>query len=1054
MNLPRLSANRPVGVGMLYVCIAVLGLVAARQLAVDLMPEVDMPRISISTTYEGVAPEEMETLVTRPIEQALSTVTGLDQLSSMSAEGMSSIQAQFDWGIDLNEVVNDIREQLDFVRGNLPEDASAPMLFKFNLSDMPVVFLGLSGEGDVRQLRHMAEETISRRLERLPGVAAVDIQGGRVREIQVQLAADRMAALGITPSEVSMALSRENRNVSAGDMLETGREVLIRTIGEFERKVDVENTIVAIRDGRPILVRDVGRVEDGIREMTNELLINGAPGMRMFVQKQSGSNTVEVVDRLKKEIDAINRDYAGRAEISILMDSAAFIKQAVNNVQMGAMFGAALAILVLFFFLRDMRATLIVGAAIPISVLATIALMYFNGFTLNVISLAGIALGIGMLVDGSIVVLESIYRRLHEGERPTAAAIAGSNEVAMAIAAGTLTTVAVFLPVVFISGFAGIFFNQLAITVSFALLCALFVALTLIPAAAARWLRKVPASRSTDSERVAALGPVDLAYGRMIEGALRRPGLVIAMAVVLLFGSFALVPVIGLELMPESDEGRLNMQVEMPVGSPLEVSTSTMAEIEERVRSAMRPEELDNLLTTAGPESWWRPAQSNQGTMEILLTPITERSRGQEEIVASIRRAIADVPAADIELYASSSNMMMRMMRGGQDARLVVEIRGHDLDEGNVLAQRVVDAMATVPGVVHPRLDREAGQLERTLRVDRARLAELGLNGSQVADAVEHYVLGRVATRFRDQGDEFDIRVQLQPEDRLRLEQLPQLPIVTPYGDVVRLGSIASIDPGEGPLSINRENQQRIMQVLAGIDGRRFSDVANEVEAALARVETPYGFTIDMGGELEEQRQVFLELLIGVLLAVFLVYTVMAVQFESLVQPLVIMTAVPFSLLGVLLTLAVTGTTLNMNSFLGLVVLVGIVVNNAIVLVDNVNRMRREVGCTLHEALVRGARRRLRPILMTTLTTALGLLPLTLGIGQGAELQAPLARVVVGGLLASTLITLIFVPSLYLLVERGRERRRAIRGRRKAARSGGLNIPHGAPAMQRSRVQA
>ena len=1054
MNLPRLSANRPVGVGMLYVCIAVLGLVAARQLAVDLMPEVDMPRISVTTTYEGVAPEEMETLITRPVEQALATVTGLDQLNSMSAEGMSSIQAQFDWGIDLNEVVNDIREQLDFVRGNLPEDASAPTLFKFNLSDMPVVFLGLSGEGDARQIRHLAEETISRRLERLPGVAAVDIQGGRVREIQVQLAADRMAALGITPSEVTMALSRENRNVSAGDMLETGREVLIRTIGEFERTVDVENTIVAIRDGRPILVRDVGRVEDGIREMTNELLINGAPGMRMFVQKQSGSNTVEVVDRLKREIDAINRDYAGRAEISILMDSAAFIRQAVNNVQRGAIFGAALAILVLFFFLRDLRATLIVGAAIPISVLATIALMYFNGFTLNVISLAGIALGIGMLVDGSIVVLESIYRRLHEGERPTAAAIAGSNEVAMAIAAGTLTTVAVFLPVVFISGFAGIFFNQLAITVSFALLCALFVALTLIPAAAARWLRRVPANRRTDDERVAALGPVDLAYGRMIEWALGRPGLVMASAVVLLFGSFTLVPVIGLELMPESDEGRLNMQVEMPVGSPLEVTTSTMAEIEARVRGAVRPEELDNLLTTAGPESWWRPAQSNQGTMEILLTPITERSRGQEEIVASIRRAIADVPAADIELYASSSNMMMRMMRGGQDARLVVEIRGHDLDQGNELAPRVIDAMAAVPGVVHPRLDREAGQLERTLRVDRARLAELGLSGSQVADAVEHYVLGRVATRFRDQGDEFDIRVQLRPEDRLRLEQLPQLPIVTPYGDVVRLGSIASIDPGEGPLSINRENQQRMMQVLAGIDGRRFSDVANDVEAALARVETPYGFTIDMGGELEEQRQVFLELVIGVLLAVFLVYTVMAVQFESLVQPLVIMTAVPFSLLGVLLTLALTGTTLNMNSFLGLVVLVGIVVNNAIVLVDNVNRMRREVGCTLHEALIRGARRRLRPILMTTLTTALGLLPLTLGIGEGSELQAPLARVVVGGLLASTLITLIFVPSLYLLVERGRERSRAIRGRRKAARSAGMDVPHAAPAMQRSRVQA
>ena len=936
----------------------------------------------------------------------------------------------------------------------LPDDATQPTLFKFNLSDIPIAFLGVSGEGDARQLRHLAEETLSRRLERIPGIAAVDIQGGRVREIQVQLAADRMAALGVTPNEVTMALARENRNVSAGDMLETGREVLIRTVGEFERTADIENTIVTVREGRPILVKDLGRVDDGIRELTNELWINGTPGMRMYVQKQSGSNTVEVAERLNREIEAINRDYAGRARISVLMDSSVFIRQAVNNVQMGAAFGAALAVLVLFLFLRDMRATLIVGAAIPISVLATIALMYFNGFTLNVISLGGIALGVGMLVDGSIVVLESIYRRLHEGERPTAAAVAGSNEVAMAIAAGTLTTVSVFLPVVFISGFAGIFFNQLAITVSFALLCALFVALTLIPAAAARWLRRVPESRQMDVDQAAALGPVDMAYGRLIERALRHPGRVLLGAVLLLFASFALLPTIGLELMPESDEGRLGIQVEMPVGAPLETTTATMADIESRVRGVLLPGELDNLVTTAGPESWWRPAQSNQGSMEIMLTPVTERTRGQDRIVSAIRSAVADVPAARIQIYASSGNMMMRMMRGGQDARLVARIRGHDLDEANELAERVIAAMASVPGVVHPRLDREAGQIERKLRVDRARLAELGLNGSEVASAVENYVLGRVATTFRDQGNEFDIRVQLQPEDRLQLEQLGQLPIVTQRSDVIPLGSIAEIEAGAGPLSINREDQQRVMRVMAGIDGRPFGDVAAEVQAALNRVETPYGFTVEMGGELEEQREVFLDLIIGVLLAVFLVYTVMAVQFESLLQPLVIMTAVPFSLIGVFLTLALTGTTLNMTSFLGLVVLVGIVVNNAIVLVDNVNRMRREVGLDLREALIRGSRRRLRPILMTTLTTALGLMPLTLGLGEGAELQAPLARVVVGGLLTSTMITLLFVPSLYLIVERGRARRRARRARRKPARNDGMKLPQAAPALQRSRVQA
>ncbi len=1054
MNLPRISANRPVGVTMFYICVTVLGLVALRELAVDLMPEVDMPQVSIMTTYEGVAPQEIETLLTRPIEQAVFTVDGLEDLSSTSAEGMSRVQARFEWGVDLDEAVNDIREQLDFLRGVLPEDATEPTLFKFNLSDMPIAFLGVSGEGDARQLRHLAQETLSRRLERIPGIAAVDIQGGRVREIQVQLAADRMAALGVTPGEVTTALSRENRNVSAGDMIETGREVLLRAVGEFERTVDVANTIVTIRDGRPILVRDLGRVDDGIRELTNELWINGAPGMRMYVQKQSGANTVEVAERLRREIRAINRDYAGQAEISMLMDNSVFIRQAVGNVQTGAVFGAALAVLVLFLFLRDLRATLIVGAAIPISVLATIALMYFNGFTLNVISLGGIALGVGMLVDGSIVVLESIYRRIHEGERPGLAAINGGNEVKMAIVAGTLTTVSVFLPVVFISGFAGIFFNQLAVTVSFALLCALVVALTLIPAAAARWLRRAPKGRRIGAEGGADLGPVDLAYGRLIGRALRRPRLVLLGAAGLLFGSFALAPVIGVELMPESDEGRLGMQVELPVGSPLETTIGTMAEIEARVRSALRPGELDNLVTTAGPESWWQPAQSNQGSMEIMLTPVSERGRGQDEIVSAVRAAVGGVPGARIQLYASSGNMMMRMMRGGQNARLVAEIRGHDLAEGNALAERVAAAMASVPGVVHPRLDREAGQIERNLRVDRARLAELGLTGSQISEAVENYVLGRVATRFRDQGNEFDIRVQLRPEDRLRLEQLAQLPIVTPRGDIVPLGSIARIEPGEGPLSISRENQQRVMRVTAGIDGRPFGDVAAEVQAALNRVEAPYGFAVEMGGEVEEQREVFLDLVIGVLLAVFLVYTVMAVQFESLLQPFVIMTAAPFSLAGVLFTLVLTGTSLNMNSFLGLVVLVGIVVNNAIVLVDNVNRMRRDEGCDLFEAVIRGSRRRLRPILMTTLTTALGLLPLTLGIGEGAELQAPLARVVVGGLLTSTVITLIFVPALYLLVERGRERRRAGRARRRAARSGGLQIPQTAPALQRSREPA
>jgi HAE1 family hydrophobic/amphiphilic exporter-1 len=1027
MSLPALAARRPVGTAMLYFCVVMLGIVAARQLAVDMMPEVDMPQVSITTGYSGVAPEEIESLITRPIEQALSTIEGVDELSATSSEGLSRVQVRFDWGRDLEQAVNDIRERLDRVRAVLPDDADPPTIFKFNLSDMPVAFLGLSGSGDARRLRFLADEILSRRLERVPGVASVDSRGGRVREIKVLLDESRLSALGISPRQVTQALGRENRNVSAGDMLETGREVLIRSVGEFESVEDVATTVVTTREGRPIFVSDLGQVEDAFREITNELWVDGEPGLRVFVSKQSGSNTVEVVERVKVEVAAINRDFEGRLRLSMLYDGSEFIQQSVDNVERAALFGAALAVLVLLVFLRDLRATLIVATAIPISVLATVALMFFNGITLNVISLGGIALGVGMLVDGSIVVLENIYRKRHEGLSSLDAAVVGTQQVSLAILAGTVTTIAVFVPVVFIAGFAGVFFKEMAIVVSFALVCSLAVALSLIPALAASWLPEPGEGRRFRRQAFHgllgrlgdALRRLDESYGALLERALRHPWRVVLGSVALLVGSFLALPLVGFELMPETDEGRLNAYVELEVGTPVETTMGAMEELELRFRGALEEGELEHLITTAGPESDWRPASGNQGSVEVMLVPVGERARGLDEIVGAFRKAAAEVPGIFVKIYPSSSNMMMRMMRGGGE-RLRVEIRGHDLATADRLAARVVAALSTVEGVVHPRVDRESGQLERALRYDRRRLAELGLAGSDVADTIEHYVLGRVATRFRDAGDEYDVRVQLRESDRELLEQLPLMPVVTAEGDVVPLGAVAAIEERQGPQSISRENQERILRVSAGFEGRPFGAVVGDVEAALAAVEVPESFSVTLGGELEEQRKVFNDLLVGVALALFLVFTVMAVQFESLVHPLVIMTAVPFSFIGVTLALVLTGTTLNMNSFLGMIVLVGIVVNNAIVLVDYVNRLRREEGLELVDALVRGGRRRLRPILMTTLTTALGLVPMAIGLGEGSEIQAPLARVVVGGLLTSSLITLVFVPSLYLLIERRR----------------------------------
>ena len=836
MSLSSLSARRPIGTALIYLCVIVLGVVASRELAVDLMPEVDMPRLSVTTTYDGVAPEEIESLITRPIEQALSTIEGLDQLNSTSAEGMSRVEATFAWGKDLDEAINDIREAIDRVRTALPEDAEPPSIFKFNLSDMPVAFLGLSGEGDVRRVRYLADEVLSRRLERTPGVARVDVRGGREREVQVLLDQSRLSALGITPGQVTAALARENRNVSAGDMIDTSKEVLIRAVGEYQSVEEIAAVVITTREGRSILVKDVAEVRDGFRELKNELWIDGEIGMRMFVSKQSGANTVQVVEALKQEIAAIKSDYAGELQLNMLFDGSTFIRQSVSNVQRGAAFGAILAVLVLLVFLRDLRATMVVATAIPISVLATIALMFFNGFTLNVVSLGGIALGVGMLVDSAIVVLENIYRLRKAGHSRLDAAVEGAREVTPAIIAGTLTTISVFVPVVFISGFAGIFFKEMAVVVSFSLLCALVVAMTLIPAASARWL----SGRASRIEKSALLSTVtrllrrlDFWYGEQLERWLRHPWRVVLGAAAVLALSALLFPLIGAELMPEADEGRFNINVELPIGTPVDTTIAVMQDLEFAVRSALFEGELSHVITTAGPESWWRPASGNQGSMEVMLVPATERRRSIGEVLSAVRQATAEIPGGRVRMYPTSSNMMMRMMRGGGE-RLTVEIRGHDLATADRVAKQVLAVVGEVEGVAHPRVDRENGKLEHTLRVDRRRLAELGLTGADVANTVEAYVLGRVATRFRQDGNEYDVRVQLREQDRELIEQLPQLPIVSPMGVVVPLGSLASSREALSPTSIGREDQQRILRVSGGIEeGRSFGEVAADVEMAL-----------------------------------------------------------------------------------------------------------------------------------------------------------------------------------------------------------------------------
>ena len=1028
-GLTGLSVARPIGVAVICIAICVLGWISVTRLPVDLLPEVDFPRISIVTSYEGVGPEEMETLLTRPIEQAVSTIDGVTEITGESAEGLSRVQLQFNWGTDLDTAVNDVRAQLDRLRARLPEGADQPIVLKFDISATPVATLGLSGTGDPRRLRYLADELLTRRLERLEGIASVQINGGRVRELRVELDLAKLVSLGVTGDQVVSALANDNRNVSAGDMGEAGREVLVRTMGELTTAEDIRNVLVTRRSGRsqsaqdlpnaagrPVYVRDVATVSDTFQEIKSEQWVDGQPGIVMRVSKQSGANTIEVVEKLYEELDKINAEYEGRVRVIVIHDSAQYIESSITNVRESAIIGALLAIIVLLCFLRDLRATLVIAMVIPFSILATFALMYFSGYSLNLISFGGLALGVGMLVDNAIVILENIYRKHESGLNPRQAAVEGAREVTGAMLAGTLTTIAVFAPVIFLEGFAGVFFTELAMVVVFSQACSLIVAITLVPMLAARLLGR----RKSNGPfvRLAAFFErgfvaLDTFYTRVIRATLRARWLTVAASVVLLLGAYRVAGWVQVELMPETDEGVVDLDFELPVGTPVERTREVVLDLEKKIHAVVKPEEIRNMVSSAGPDNPYRPGGGHEGEIETTLVPVSERERGSAEIVKVIRDVAQTIPDIKVRIRQRTTNPLQRFMRGSQGERLVVEIRGHELDVASELAKRVETVMKATRGIEDVRPSREEGLEERTIKVATERAADLGLTRADVARTLETYVLGRVATRLRQAGDEYDIRVMLREQDRATTAQLQELPILTARG-VVPLSAVAEIGVRRGPGSIEREGQERVLSIVGGLGDRPLGAVIEDLETSLAQVELPNGFTIEVAGEAREQDKTFAGLQIGIILAILLVFAVMAVQFESVRQPLILMSAVPFGFVGVVLALVATGTTFSLNAFLGSIILVGISVNNAIVLVDAANQLRHE-GRDVIEAIVEAGRRRLRPILMTTTTTVFGMLPVALAIGEGAEIQAPLARVVIGGMIVSSLITLVLIPVLYVL---------------------------------------
>ncbi|OFW38614.1 MAG: hypothetical protein A3F70_05520 [Acidobacteria bacterium RIFCSPLOWO2_12_FULL_67_14] len=1028
MSIPRLAIHRPVTMFMLSGVIVLLGAISLTRLPVDLMPEFALPTIAVSVNYTGVGPLEMEQLVTRPLEQAAAAVPGVQQVNSSSSEGRSQVRLNFAWGTDMSEALDEVRSRIDRVRGRLPEDADPPQIFKADPNAFPIINLAVDGDFDPVTLREIAQNELAPRLERAPGVAAVMVGGGLRRQIHIELSREKITALNLSVDRVVQVLRQENQNTPLGEVTQGDALYLVRSQGEFTNLDDIRNVVVMTRDGVPIYVRDIADVVDATEDRRQFLRIDGRPGVRMQVSKQTGENTVAVSEGIRAEVERVNREVPG-LRMLVTNDQATFIERAINSVREHALVGGILVVLIIFAFLRDFRSTLIVCTSIPISIIGTFALLYFGGFTLNTMTFGGLALGIGMIVDAAIVVLENTHRHLHMGKDRMTAAIDGSEEVWSAILASTLTHIAVFIPLLFLSGISSILFTQLSFVVMFSLAMSLFVAVTVVPVLCSRWLR----TPDQEAARTGLLGRffnasesflerIDEGYRRLLHVALAHRPIVIGGAAASVVVAGLLYPLLSTELLPQTDEGEVNVNAELAVGTRLELTEAVLLRLEEMVREYVP--EAETLITSGGSGGGGGfggfGGGTHRGAINIRLVARDQRERTSDQIAQDLRRQLSGLPGVMVRANASGGQFQLnRLLSGGDgDSRLALEIRGDDLDDARRIAAEARALMTNTPGIADVRLGRDEGRPEIAVRVDRPKAATLGMTPQYVATTIQTNVAGTQAAQFRERGNEYPIIVRLREVDREGISDIGDVLVSSPTGQVMPARNLLVVGRETGPVQIDRKNMQRITRVNADIE-TSLSDAIAAVQSRLDEVRVPPDFAVGFGAEVEEQARSFRQLQLVLILAVLLVYAVMASQYESLRDPFIIMFSIPVASIGVVTALLVTDTAFNMQAFIGLIMLAGIVVSNAILLVDYTNTLRRRDGLPIREAVELAGRRRLRPILMTSAATILGLVPMASGLGEGGELQAPLARVVIGGLVASTMVTLVLVPAVYTLFEEG-----------------------------------
>ena len=1027
MNLPEFGVRKPVTNLMIFCAILVIALYSITKLGIDMFPKIEPPSISVIAAYPGANPLDVEAKVTEPLENQLGTTPGLEKIISRSMEGMASISLKFKWGTNLDEASNDIRDRIELAKRllpDIPDEMDNPFIFKFNTANIPIIFLGITAKETYPELYDLVDKRIGDALRQLPGVGTVQIQGGGLqRQINVWLDKNTLEGYGLSILDIQSLLRQENITQPVGSIKAGLTDYLLRLPGEFTSPDEINSVIIDKKDNKFVYLKDVARVEDGFKEVDSIVRVNRNRGIMMMIQKQSGTNTVEVAETVKRKLEDIKKTLPIDVNIIVIFDTSKDIINSLDSLKSSVWVAVLLVILVVWFFLRQIVPSLIIALTIPFSLLISFIYLFLSGRTINIISLSSLAIASGMVVDNVIVVVDNVYRHMERGQRQSEAAIYGTSEMFLSIAASTLTTVVVFVPMLFITGVTGIMFKELAVIIIVTLIASLFTAATFSPMLCSRWLK-------VRKERKGIFGKFyeisekmfkswEDVYALSLGRCLRHRKTILIGFTVVFIASLFLIRFIGNEFSPEEDSGDLRINVDLPLGTRVE-ETDKVAGIIEGIFREEVPEALYSYVRSGQVSGIGRSMGQSSGTHIIAsgakLVSKTRRNRSVKEVANVLRKRIANIPGVS-RTDVTTGNPIGRIVSGMGGKDVQVEIIGNSFEDTDKLAAGIKQMMEKVPGAVDVTISRELKRPELKIQVDRQKAANLGLNMDTIASSLKSCIEGSTATKYREKGETYDIYVRLEESSRSKIEDIENLSIVSPYTKrQVRFANFATVEENLGPVRIDRQNRERVVRVECNTYGRSTGKVVEDIKKELKNMPMPYDVMINFGGDAEEQAKAFKDMGLLLILGIILVYMVMAAQFESLLDPFIVMFSVPFTFTGVLVAFFLTKTTLSIISFLGMVMLMGIVVNNAIVLISYINILRAR-GLNIMDAVMQGGKERLRPVLMTTITTLVGLVPLALSRGEGSETWSPLGITMIGGLTVSTFITMLFVPTLYAVFE-------------------------------------